>query len=261
MNFSSNITKLRKEANLSQQEVADSIGMARATYAGLEINKRPPNLDEIRNISNFYQIDPINLISEEHPEMTGSKKLQTLSYAKDTTTQITYSTPSEFEKFRAVFLYILEKIGAKPNVGETVIYKIMYFIDFDFYEKTRRSITGTQYVHNHYGPTPVKRDYDIFIKKLVDAGDIVVVTSKRFTYQQKKYLPNKTPDLSAINGEELAHIDFELDRLGNKSRDELTSLSHKDMPWLATKQNELIDYQLAMYRTPVTSVKLEDEDN
>jgi len=35
------------------------------------------------------------------------------------------------EKFRRVFLYILNKVGAKPNVGETVLFKLLYSIDFD----------------------------------------------------------------------------------------------------------------------------------
>jgi len=47
---------------------------------------------------------------------------------------------------RNVLLYILARVGAKPNVGETVLYKLLYFIDFDFYEKHGRSITGLSYI-------------------------------------------------------------------------------------------------------------------
>ena len=31
-------------------------------------------------------------------------------------------------KFKEVFLYILNKVGAKPNVGKTVLFKLLYFI-------------------------------------------------------------------------------------------------------------------------------------
>jgi hypothetical protein len=46
------------------------------------------------------------------------------------------SVPAEnVEKFKQALLYITQKIGALPNVGQTVLYKILYFCDFDYYEK------------------------------------------------------------------------------------------------------------------------------
>jgi len=42
------------------------------------------------------------------------------------------------KKFKEVFLYILEKVGARPNIGETALYKLLYFIDFDYYEKYQK---------------------------------------------------------------------------------------------------------------------------
>ena len=53
-------------------------------------------------------------------------------------------------KFKEVLLYILSKIGAKPNVGQTVIYKLLYFIDFDFYELYEEQILGLRYIKNTY---------------------------------------------------------------------------------------------------------------
>ncbi|MDR1944825.1 MAG: hypothetical protein LBQ59_01735 [Candidatus Peribacteria bacterium] len=38
------------------------------------------------------------------------------------------------KKFREVLLYILEKLSSKPSFTETVLHKILYFSDFDFYE-------------------------------------------------------------------------------------------------------------------------------
>ena len=59
------------------------------------------------------------------------------------------------EKFKQVLLYILNKVGAKPNVGETVIHKLLYFIDFDYYEKYEENLMGATYIKNHHGPTSV----------------------------------------------------------------------------------------------------------
>ena len=59
-------------------------------------------------------------------------------------------------KFKEVFLYILNEIGAKPNVGKMVLFKLLYFIDFDYYELYEEQLMGLQYIKNKYGPTPVE---------------------------------------------------------------------------------------------------------
>ena len=51
-----------------------------------------------------------------------------------------------FYKFKQVLLYILNKCGQKPNVGKTVLNKLLYFADFNYYEKYFESITGVEYV-------------------------------------------------------------------------------------------------------------------
>jgi hypothetical protein len=49
---------------------------------------------------------------------------------------IRISVPQKnLKNFKEALLYILNKVGSKPNVGETVIYKLLYFVDFDYYEK------------------------------------------------------------------------------------------------------------------------------
>ena len=63
MTFTSKIRQLREQARLSQQDVADTIGVARATYASLEADRRPPNLDEINALAKYYEISPAELIS------------------------------------------------------------------------------------------------------------------------------------------------------------------------------------------------------
>ena len=49
------------------------------------------------------------------------------------------------QKFKEVLLYILNKIGTKENLDETVICNLFYFIDFDFYEKYEEHLIGLTY--------------------------------------------------------------------------------------------------------------------
>src|SRR5665811_2454349 len=57
--------------------------------------------------------------------------------------------------FKNVLLYILERCAGKPNVGETVLYKLLYFSDFNYYELYEEHLSGARYRKLPYGPVPV----------------------------------------------------------------------------------------------------------
>jgi transcriptional regulator with XRE-family HTH domain len=253
MTFSTKLRQLRESAGYSQQDVAEAIGVARATYASLESNRRPPNLDEINKLAEYYQISPNELISDE-PVSVVSEPVAAYSFAtKEEIVPRDIDPKIKPEKLREVLLYVLEKVGAKPNVGETVLYKLLYFIDFDYYEKTGQSITGLNYVRNHFGPTPA-RDFVSVVEGMKAADELDVVETKYFNNKQRKYLPHVSATLKTLSAEELQHIDETLDRLGNKTAKELTELSHYDTPWLATEEGKPIAYRGVFYRTSMTAV-------
>lgn len=258
MSFNKRIRQLRENIDASQQDVADAIKVARATYANWETGKRDPNLGEINKLAEYYQISPAELISDE--ALTVSEPIAPYRFKDDNDIIPRDIDPKiKPEKLREVLLYILEKVGAKPNVGETVLYKLLYFIDFDYYEKYGKSITGLTYVRNHFGPTPTKSFINV-IEGMQQKGELDIVETPYFTHKQRKYLPTVITELHSLSANELSHINDEILRLADKSATELSELSHKDIPWLASKDKEVIDYQLAMYRTDATSVReYEDE--
>ena len=260
MTFTARIKQLRADANLSQQDVADAIGVARATYASLETGKQSPRLDEITNLARYYELSTVELIS----------------VAESTVNEpaVEYSRPSEEvldieprdidprispEKLREVLLYVLGKVGAKPNVGETVLYKLLYFIDMDYYEKYGKSITGLTYIHNTYGPSPVG-DFKAVVEDMQRHNELDIVETKFFNNTQKKYLPHTTSELKELSAREIKHIDEELIRLGDKTARELSDLSHKDTPWISTPQGKAIDYRDVFYRTSATAVTEPDDE-
>jgi transcriptional regulator with XRE-family HTH domain len=260
MSFDTTIRQLRDDAGKSQQDIADAIGMARATYASLEADRRPPNLDEINKLAEYYQIAPADLISGEVSMV--SEPIAPYKFKDETAEEIVprdLDPQTDPEKLREVLLYILGKVGAKPNVGETVLYKLLYFIDFDYYEKTGHSVTGLNYIRNHYGPTPSVRDFQGVIDGMILSEDLEIVETKYFNNIQRKYLPNKKSDLRELNAAEIKHIDETLARLSDKSAKELSDLSHFDTPWLAAKEGGAIDYRGVFYRTSKTAVT-EPED-
>jgi uncharacterized phage-associated protein len=147
----------------------------------------------------------------------------------------------------------LEKVGGKPNVGMTVLYKLLYFIDFNYYEKYEEQLMGLTYIKNHHGPTP--KEFIKIVEQMKQSGELEEIRSKYFTYDQKKFIPVVHPDLSKLNGQELSLIDEVLNRLSDKSASELSDYSHHDTPWLTAEEGNVISYEAVFYRDSDHSVR------
>ena len=256
MTFTQAIKMLRRRAKLSQQEVADAIGIARATYIKRENGTREARLDELRKLSQYYEIS-LQDLADGNIIIEDMNEVELPSVVSEERTDV---IPREIapnyqpEKLRQVLLYILNKVGGKPNVGETVLYKLLYFIDFDYYEKYGQSVTGLEYYHNHFGPTPKTRDFRALVQNMEQAGELEVVTTEYFNNKQKKYLAVAAVKLDRLNAQEIKHIDSELDRLSDKTATELSELSHRDTPWIVASPHKPIDYRDTFYRTDATAV-------
>ena len=65
------------------------------------------------------------------------------------------SVPQEnIEKFKQVLLYVLQKVGTKPNFDQTVLCHLLYFIDFDYYELYEAQLMGLKYIKSSLGAVP-----------------------------------------------------------------------------------------------------------
>lgn len=245
---------LLSENNISQEKLADIIGVSRPTAVKVINGEKEMTIGELRKLAEALGLSVSEVLGDQKPKEIVLEKC--IPKNKNISDRI--SVPAEnVAKFKNVLLYITQKIGALPNVGQTVLYKMLYFCDFDYYEKFESQLTGARYIRNHYGPTPVA--FAKIVKEMIDDGQIVEVKSKFFDKDQTKYIPIIKPDLSILSGQELGHIDEEITRLGGMTAKELTDLSHKDVPWIVTAEGTDIPYETAFYRTPETSVRDYDD--
>ncbi|MCX6810848.1 MAG: DUF4065 domain-containing protein [Candidatus Berkelbacteria bacterium] len=244
--------KLLLEKKISHEKLADIFGISRPTAAKIANGDKEMTITELRRLAEVLGISVDEVLGEKTSEIV----LECPKEKAKPTERI--SVPAEdAEKFKNVLLYITQKIGALPNVGQTVLYKILYFCDFDYYEKFEEQLTGARYIRNHYGPTPVA--FAKIVKTMITAGEIEEVKTKYFNKEQTKYIPVIEPNLSVLSGQELKHIDEEIEKLGGMTATELSNLSHKDVPWIVTKEGDEIPYETAFYRTPDTSVRDYDD--
>jgi len=163
------------------------------------------------------------------------------------------------KKFENVLLYILNKCGTFPNVGKTVLFKLLYFCDFDFFELYEKPLSGEQYVRISMGPAP--SHFDNAIKNLKKEGKIKEVKGKFCGFEQKKFLALQEPDLDVFTAKEIVLIDKTINRLSGMTANQIKSHSHNDMPVKVTEKGELIDYGLVFYRDPDFSVREYSEDD
>jgi len=245
------IKALRLNAGISQQKLADMMGVSRPTITQIEAGERKLSSDDLIRLSEIFNISIDQLIClEDEPEVILQDKIP----ARKTESRMRINVPQKnLDKFKEILIYILNKVGSKPNIGETVIYKLLYFIDFDFYEKYEEQLIGATYVKNHYGPTPL--EFKKVIEKMISDKDIVRVQNNYFDYPQTKYLPLRKARLSGLNAHEIELIDSVLNRLCEMNASQISEYSHNDVPWLTTKSGKIIEYESVFYRTPLYSVR------
>ncbi|TSC74768.1 MAG: Uncharacterized protein G01um101430_762 [Parcubacteria group bacterium Gr01-1014_30] len=248
---------LREQHGFSQEYIADKLSFSRPTYMQVEKGERELTISEATKLASLFGLSLDYFLasaSSVQPEVVLEKE-----GAKEKESGIRIVMPrANVKKFREVLLYVLNKVGAKPNIGETAIYKILYFIDFDFYEKFEDQLTGARYIKNHYGPTPV--EFQKIIESMEEKGEIERVKSSYFQYDQKKYLPHREPDLRNLSAQEIKHIDEVLARLSDKNANELSDYSHSDVPWKVHKSGEIISYESVFYRDSEHSVRNYDDE-
>jgi transcriptional regulator with XRE-family HTH domain len=249
------IKELRERSGMSQQKLAQLLGLSRPTISQIESGQRKVSADEMRKLADVFHISADRLLDLEEEPVVIIKESKGVYTAKP---KIRINVPQKnLEKFKEVLIYILNKVGSKPNIGETVIYKLLYFLDFDYYERYEEQLIGASYIKNRYGPTPVE------FKKIVETmmeKDIVKVESKYFDYPQTKYLPLRKPDLTKLKASEIAVIDDVLHRFSDMNANQISDYSHGDVPWLTTGEGKIIEYESVFYRTAPYSVREYSED-
>jgi len=251
------IRKFREQVGLSQADLAKRLKISRVAVCQIEKGQRKIGAEEAATVSKIFNItSDILLDLEKDIAVVLDKKSPPLQKPER---QIRINVPQKnLGKFKEVLLYILQKVGSRPNVGESVLYKLLYFIDFDYYEKYEEQLVGATYKKNHYGPTP--NEFQKIVGRM-EGKDLSKVKGEYFQYPQTKYLPLREADLSKLNANELKMIDRVLERLSDKTAAEISAYSHNDVPWLTTEDGKVIEYESVFYRTPAYSVRSYDEQN
>jgi len=245
------IAKFRKMKGLSQEDLASSIKISRPSLAQIELGNRSISIIELHKIAIILGFSLDEFMSKEFTIRQG---IERGTEKKPQIVEERISVPTlQVNKFKNVLLYILERCAGKPNAGETVLYKLLYFADFNYYELYEEHLTGAIYRKLPYGPVPQK--LDAIINQMIEDNQLQRVKTQYHDYPQTRYLPLVKANLNELKASEKDTIDKVIEQMSDWSAAAISNYSHKDMPWLASKQGEDINYELAFYRDAPYSVR------
>lgn len=250
------IARFRMLKGFSQSDVARLIGITRSSMTQIELGNRKVNVMELQKLSNTLGFSIDNFLSEEF-KFDVIKKVRSSESQRE---NIRISVPSlNRKKFTNVLLYLLERCAGKPNVGETMIYKMLYFADFNYYERYEEHLTGAAYFKLQYGPVP--QNIHAIINKMIEVDkSLQRIKTDYHNFKQTRYIPLEKANLQELKASEKDVLDKVIDQFSDWSAAAISDYSHQDLPWLVSTFGEEIDYELALYRVAPYSVRNYEEE-
>ena len=250
------IAALRKTKGLTQENLAKTIQLSRPSLVQIELGRRGIDLLEFYRLSLALEFSLDDFIS---PNFLANKLAGATAVSKAELPEERISTPVlDLSKFKNILLYILERCAGKPNVGEPVLYKLLYFCDFNYYELYEEHLTGATYRKLPYGPLP--QCFEKAINQMLEGKQIQRIKTKYYNKIQIRYIPLIKADLAGLKAIEKEVIDNVISQMGDWTTTTISEYSHKDLPWEVADDGKDISYELAFYRESPYSVRVYDED-
>ena len=150
-------------------------------------------------------------------------------------------------KYQNAVLYLCQKLGGELR-GKKKLAKLLYYVDFDLYEKRQKPLTGATYKALPMGPFPTG------LESVINEMEKKGLISVKQVDEHKGYIATEVykclvePKVSVFDKEELEMLDRVATKYGHLNGRQLEQLSHIEAPYVGTKLRDEIPYELAFYR-------------
>ncbi|MEK7213530.1 MAG: Panacea domain-containing protein [Patescibacteria group bacterium] len=151
------------------------------------------------------------------------------------------------KKYENVVLYLCRELNGEIR-GKKKLAKLLYFADFDFYEKNQKSITGDIYRALPMGPFPIT--LDTMTNAMTKSKTIAIdqVEEREGYNPTEVYRCISKPNISVFDKDEMEMLDRIVVKYGHLNGKQLEELSHAEAPYIGTELKKEIPYELAFYR-------------
>lgn len=151
----------------------------------------------------------------------------------------------DIAKLEQVLLYLLQNAN-NEHLGKVKLMKLLYYIDFDHFERYDRPVTGASYMKFAHGPVP--QDVDLLLRIMQQEGKIEIEHVPAFNYLRTKYTAHVEPDFGLLDHEERETVARVAGKWEDFSMRQIVDATHNEAPWLGVALGEEIPYHLAYYR-------------
>jgi transcriptional regulator with XRE-family HTH domain len=213
------LKELRTSKGLSQEVVANAIGVSRPTYSAIEAGTQELSLEEGKKLAALFSIGVDELLTGNTPDI---------------------------EKYKQMILtYLRMNISKDGKIPKTKLAKMLYLADFAWFYEHMESMSGMPYRKIAYGPVP-----DTFFRvldELEESGKIVI---DRKSSEGKDMLliseaeTNKNEKIRTLSKEEVALMQKIAKKWKDKKTNEIVNFTHNQLPYFLCRENELIPYEL-----------------
>ncbi|SRR5260221_1035450 len=147
-------------------------------------------------------------------------------------------------KYRNAILYFAHHVR---QLGRTKLWKLLYYLDFDHFERYGTSVTGEEYWKWDNGPVPSSGL--AMVHRMEANGDIVVTPES--TGMQNPLLrvcPERGYDKDVFSASEWETLKAVARKWKFHSARDMSHATHGEPPWQQTERNAVIRYDLALQR-------------
>lgn len=151
------------------------------------------------------------------------------------------------EKYKSVILFFANRIK-NQTLGKVKLMKLLYYLDFDFFEKHDVPVTGDVYYRLPFGPVPTS--VEGILNKMVKEGSVKIVRQpmNQNLNDRQLIVPLKESNIQLLTQEEIVILEEVVCKWERFSGKEMVDASHGEAPFIATKPQQVIEYNLAYYR-------------
>ena len=214
-NVVSNIEKIRTARGLTQEQVADVLGVSRATYINIKKGARDLTTSELEKLSAYFNVPIAELFHQ----------------------------PRNNEKFKQMYFYILRYF--REGITKTKLAKLLYLADFSHFYDNLAPMSGVRYVRREYGPVA-----DIFFELTDDLYDKGKINIKPLDYALMINSTSIEQEDSLLSDEEKELLDKICNFWKDKRTSEVVNFTHEQKPWKMCRDGEYIPYSLIIQEDP-----------
>ena len=210
-----NVERIRSSHGLTQEQVADVLGVSRATYISVTKGKRDLTTGELEKLSAYFNV-PIAEFFDQ---------------------------PRNNEKFKQMYFYILRYF--KEGIPKTKLAKLLYLADFSFFYDCLTPMSGVRYVRREYGPVA-----DIFFELTDDLYDKGKINIQPLDYALMIHSTTIEQEDGLLSDVEKELLDKICSFWKDKRTNEIVNFTHEQKPWKMCRDGEYIPYSLIIQEDP-----------